>query len=49
MYEDSNMVSNVIKLPVCAMVPIMGGIAPTTAPTNVFHLEFCFMGKYTHK
>lgn len=49
MYEDSNIVSNVIKLPVCAMVPIMGGIAPTTAPTNVFHLEFYFMGKYTHK
>lgn len=36
-------------VPNCAIVPIRGGSAPTIAPTNVFHGEDCFIGKYTHK
>jgi hypothetical protein len=32
------------KQPVAAVYPIMGGIAPTTAPTHVFHTLRCFIG-----
>ena len=49
MYVARSIVSILIKLPVCAIVPIRGGREPTMAPTNVFHGLDYFIGKYMHK